>query len=335
MSLQYFHCCSMNWTTVGIDVLLVAMGISKSDDSATGHRQIEWDDELQHDLRTLLRLAIREDFDCTYDITSLPLIPRDVNGSARVVCRESGVLAGLATGDILIEEMSVTCDWKIRVNDGTPVQRGTTVAEISGTARDILAVERILLNTIGHLSGVATLTSQYVARVTGTRTVICDTRKTLPGWRRLEKYAVRCGGGTNHRTGLFDAVLIKDNHLALGQRIAHQRFDLVTAVERAKAFCKTSVNPVVIEIEVDTLSQLEQVLPASPDIVLLDNMTVEQLHEATRCRNRLNPAVLLEASGGVTLETVHAIAETGVERISVRALTHSARQLDVGLDWNA
>jgi nicotinate-nucleotide pyrophosphorylase (carboxylating) len=195
--------------------------------------------------------------------------------------------------------------------------------------------ERPLLNLLGHLSGIATLTRKYVGQVAGTNACIYDTRKTTPGWRRLEKYAVRCGGGRNHRTGLFDAVLIKDNHLALG---ACEGCTPADAVGRARDFLQQSASqrddePLLVEIEVDRLEKFDDVLRAGPDIILLDNMPAATLREAVARRNTVAPAVQLEASGGVTLETVRETALTGVERISVGALTHSARALDIGLDW--
>jgi nicotinate-nucleotide pyrophosphorylase (carboxylating) len=203
---------------------------------------------------------------------------------------------------------------------------------LDGAVRDLLTAERLLLNLVGRLSGIATLASLYVAAVRGTRARVYDTRKTTPGWRRLEKYAVRCGGGCNHRTGLFDAVLIKDNHLALSGLSPD------AAVRQVRQFLRETLpeaeaEQMVIEVEVDTLEQFAAALSAAPDIVLLDNMPVEQLREAVACRDAVAPTVELEASGGIHLDTIAEVAATGVERISVGALTHSAVALDVGLDW--
>ncbi len=183
----------------------------------------------------------------------------------------------------------------------------------------------------------ATLTRQYVDAVAGTNARIYDTRKTTPGWRRLEKYAVRCGGGHNHRTGLFDAVLIKDNHLALGATGDDTvQYTPADAVRQARRFVEENGHSnMIIEVEVDTLQQLAEVLPAGPDIVLLDNMSPTMLREAVACRDASNPAVELEASGGIDLETVAAVAQSGIDRISIGALTHSAACLDLGLDWGA
>jgi nicotinate-nucleotide pyrophosphorylase (carboxylating) len=202
----------------------------------------------------------------------------------------------------------------------------------------MLTAERLTLNLLGKLSGIATLTRKYVEAVSGTSAKIYDTRKTTLGWRRLEKYAVRCGGGQNHRTGLFDAILIKDNHLAFG-RDNEKPFTPAEAVTQSRQFLNLHADSFglepfpMIEIEVDTLQQFQEVLLAEPNIVLLDNMTPSLLVQAVEIRNRTAPGVELEASGGINLKTVEAVAKTGVERISVGALTHSAVALDLGLDW--
>jgi nicotinate-nucleotide pyrophosphorylase (carboxylating) len=226
------------------------------------------------------------------------------------------------------------------MEDGRSVEPGDRVARMEGPARGILTAERPVLNLLGRLSGIATLTKRYVEAVVGTRARIYDTRKTTPGWRRLEKYAVRCGGGSNHRTGLFDAVLIKDNHLALGAGADDSAvgYTPAEAVGRARRFVQQHAagsggGEMIIEVEVDTLEQLEEVLLAGPDIVLLDNMSPAVLAETVKRRDARNPRVELEASGGVGLETVRRIAASGVDRISVGALTHSAAWLDIALDW--
>jgi nicotinate-nucleotide pyrophosphorylase (carboxylating) len=252
-----------------------------------------------------------------------------------VVARQAGTVAGLPIAQLALDEMNVSVAWKTVVTDGQAVAEGDVLAELDGPVREMLTAERLLLNLVGRLSGVATLTRQFVAAVQGTPARIYDTRKTTPGWRRLEKYAVRCGGGCNHRTGLFDAVLIKDNHLALMQLRPGE------AVRRAREFLRTTLRDpaqaetMIVEVEVDTLEQLDDALPAGPDIILLDNMSLDQLREAVARRNAVNPGIELEASGGVNLRTVRGIAETGVERISVGALTHGAASLDVALDWSA
>ena len=241
---------------------------------------------------------------------------------------------------LVLETMDYQAVWHAELEDGAAVAAGTHLATIQGRARTLLTAERTLLNFVGRLSGVATLAAEYVAAVAGTAARIYDTRKTTPGWRRLEKYAVRCGGGHNHRTGLFDAILIKDNHLALGGQTGGGHFTPAEAVLRARTFCQQAAagdprSRMLVEVEVDSLAQLEAVLPVGPDIVLLDNMSVEQLSQAVRRRDELGAAVELEASGGVNLATVRQIADTGVDRISVGALTHSAVWLDVALDWQS
>ena len=297
--------------------------------------QTDWGDALADDCRQIVRLAIREDLDRSHDWTTVALAPADARGHAAVVARQAGTVAGLPIAQLALDEMNVSVAWKTVVSEGQNVAEGETLAELNGPVRELLTAERVLLNLIGRLSGVATLTRQFVEAVRGTPAGIYDTRKTTPGWRRLEKYAVRCGGGCNHRTGLFDAVLIKDNHLALMQLRPGE------AVRRAREFLRTTLRDpaqaeaMIVEVEVDTLEQLDDALPAGPDIILLDNMSLDQLREAVARRNAVNPGIELEASGGVNLRTVRGIAETGVERISVGALTHSAVSLDVALDWSA
>jgi nicotinate-nucleotide pyrophosphorylase (carboxylating) len=236
---------------------------------------------------------------------------------------------------VLIDEMHADLEFRGSSNDGDEVASGTAVAELAGSARDLLTCERPILNLLGRLSGIATLTREYVRRLEGTGARVYDTRKTTPGWRRLEKYAVRCGGGHNHRTGLFDGILIKDNHLALA---AEMDLSAADAVRRARHFldqldAEYASKDMLVEVEIDHVDQLADVLAAGPDIVLLDNMSLADLRAAVERRNKLAPNVELEASGGVTLDSVRGIAETGVDRISAGALTHSARALDLGLDW--
>ncbi len=235
--------------------------------------------------------------------------------------------------------MQASIECELKAGEGDVVQGRTTIAELAGLAHDMLTCERPMLNLLGRLSGIATLAKEYIRRVAGTGARIYDTRKTTPGWRRLEKYAVRCGGGFNHRTGLFDGILIKDNHLALA---ADKKLTPAEAVRRAREFVRQmtpenfpglDASNLIIEVEIDRLEQLDDVLAAGPDIVLLDNMQPEQLAAAVALRNAVAPNIELEASGGVTLETVRTIAVTGIERISVGALTHSAGALDVALDW--
>jgi nicotinate-nucleotide pyrophosphorylase (carboxylating) len=297
--------------------------------------QIQWDDYVQDDCRQIVRLAIREDLDRFYDWTTVSLVPVGAVGATAMVARQAGVVCGLRAAEVALDEMDTQIDWQPAARDGDAAAAGDRLAELKGDVRDLLTAERLVLNIVGRLSGIASLTRQYADAVRGTRAAIYDTRKTTPGWRRLEKYAVRCGGGRNHRTGLFDAILIKDNHLAL------TGISPKGAVRQARQFVRETIpqdSPaaaMIVEVEVDTLEQLDDVLPAAPDIVLLDNMSVETLRQAVARRDAVNPTVQLEASGGVSLQTVRAIAESGVDRISVGALTHSAICLDVGLDWQA
>jgi nicotinate-nucleotide pyrophosphorylase (carboxylating) len=304
--------------------------------------QLSWSSQVEEDCRRIVRLAVYEDLDRGYDWTTVALVAEGTTATADVVARKAGVIAGLEAARVALDEMDITCQWQPRVSDGDQVAAQTVIATLAGSARDLLTSERTLLNLIGRLSGIATLTRQYVEAISGTKAHIYDTRKTTPGWRRLEKYAVHCGGGSNHRLGLFDAVLIKDNHLAFGQQagLAHG-YTPAQAVSRARQFIADTLagDPraaeMIVEVEVDSLAQLREVLPAQPDIVLLDNMSPAMLREAVALRNAAGSPAELEASGGVGLATVQAIAESGVERISVGALTHSAVSLDVALDWQA
>lgn len=276
---------------------------------------------------SLIELAVAEDLGEVGDITALVTIPESARGSARFVSRGAGVVAGLPVVGMLAERFGVGQRWTPRIADGDRVERGDEVAMIGGPMRALLAMERTALNFLQRLSGVATLTARFVTEVEGTRAGILDTRKTTPGWRALEKYAVRCGGGRNHRRGLHDAVLIKDNHLAWLETDGDP-------IGRAIASARAQAPPgTVVEIEVDTLDQLDRALACGPDIILVDNLGADDLAEAVRRRDRVAPGVLLEASGGVTLATVGGLARAGVDRISVGALTHSAPALDLGLDF--
>ena len=291
---------------------------------------IAWTEREQLALETLLALAKAEDVG-PGDLTSAALVPEHSTGRAHVVCRQPGVVAGLPTLPAILAAFSDDLAAELHAADGQAVAHGTRLATIVGPAQAMLTAERTLLNFLTRLSGVASLTNQFVRAVAGTAAGIYDTRKTLPGYRLLDKYAVRAGGGFNQRQGLFDGVIIKDNHLAFGRNTpGAQAFSLSQAVARARQFCNAGVT---IQIEVDTLEQLREVLPAGPDMVLLDNMPPAELARAVAIRNELAPGVVLEASGGVNLQTVKAIAASGVERISIGALTHSAPALDLALDW--
>jgi nicotinate-nucleotide pyrophosphorylase (carboxylating) len=303
-------------------------------------RQIEWDEWVQEDCRQIVRLAVREDLGRLFDWTTLALVPGGARAEAAIVSRKKGIVAGLRAVEVAISEMDASISISMSTQDGASVSPGQTLATLSVPARSLLTAERILLNFVGHLSGIATLAHQFVEAVAGTGARIYDTRKTTPGWRRLEKYAVRCGGAHNHRTGLFDAILIKDNHLAVvgADGLGAARITPAEAVRQARQFARSmaaekGTSEMIVEVEVGSIGQLEQVLPAGPDLVLLDNMSLEQLRQAVATRNALAVDIELEASGGVHLQTVAAIAATGIDRISVGALTHSAAALDVALDW--
>ncbi|MEI8380730.1 MAG: carboxylating nicotinate-nucleotide diphosphorylase [Planctomycetota bacterium] len=276
----------------------------------------------------LIGLGLSEDMETVGDLTCAALIHPDESAAVQVVARTHGILAGSPIGRMVFARLDPTVQWDAHRRDGDSVEPGEAVATVAGPLASLLTGERTMLNFMTHLSGIASLTRRFADAVRGTRAVVLDTRKTLPGWRVLEKYAVRCGGGTNHRMGLYDGVLIKDNHLAAwteSDSIAHA---VVTARQR-------SPQGVSIEVEVDSVAQLRDALQGKPDIVLLDNMDLQTLRESVSVRNEYAPEVLLEASGGVTLATVAEIAQTGVERISVGGLTHSAPALDLAFDWKS
>jgi len=268
----------------------------------------------------IVRRALEEDLGRAGDITSALTVPADARAKARLVARKSGTIAGSIAAECAFRSIDTMTTFKPELSDGATVQAGAVLANIEGKARALLTAERVALNFVGHLSGIATATRALVDAVKGTKARIVDTRKTTPGLRALEKYAVRCGGGFNHRFGLDDAVLIKDNHLVAAGGIAR-------AIERVRAGLGHMAK---IELEVDSLDQLEEALALGVDTILLDNMSPETLRKAVALnRGR----AVLEASGGVTLATVRAIAETGVDYISSGAITHSASNLDVALDF--
>jgi nicotinate-nucleotide pyrophosphorylase (carboxylating) len=266
-----------------------------------------------------VRAALLEDLGRAGDITTQATIPAGAQARAKIVAREAGVVAGLPLARAAFALMDPAVRFDALVEDGARVESGAVLARVEGPARAILSAERVALNFLGRLSGIATLTARYAERVAHTKAKICDTRKTTPLLRAFEKYAVRCGGGANHRFGLDDAVLIKDNHIAVAGGVT-------AALRAAKAHAGHLVK---IEIEVDTLDQLREVLAEGADAVLLDNMTPDRLREAAAL---VAGRMICEASGGVALDTVGAIADTGVDLVSVGALTHSARVLDVALD---
>ncbi|MDY7110184.1 MAG: carboxylating nicotinate-nucleotide diphosphorylase [Planctomycetota bacterium] len=281
-------------------------------------------------LERLLRAAREEDLAGLGDVTTASMIGMERPAEGELAAREEGVIAGLAVIPPLLRSFDVTLTFEPTARDGEPCPAGQALGRLAGSLAEMLLIERTLLNILGRLSGIASLTRRYVEAVGPSKAAICETRKTTPGLRGLEKYAVRCGGGTLHRLGLWDAALYKDNHLA------HVPPDeLAASLEEAIRAARTAGELRFVEIEVDTLQQLGRVLTIERglvDIVLLDNMSPEDLRQAVALRDAQAPEMLLEASGGVTLETVAGIASTGVDRISVGALTHSAASLDIGLD---
>lgn len=315
------------------------------------------------DLMALLHLAIREDMgrlnshgggggegDRTVELS----IPAEHHSSGLIVARKPGICSGAFLIPLILKEYDPLLNCTLLTHDGSPLALHQPIAQISGPTRGLLSAERVLLNFLGHLSGIATLTRRYVDAVANLSDAhgkpqpspaICDTRKTTPGFRRLDKYAVACGGGLNHRMGLYDGVMLKDNHLAA---LRAQLGAGLSLAELTQHIRQQLPNKILLWLEVDTLEQLAEALPSSPphkssgaDIILLDNFTPEQLRQAVTLRNERGlpssvPAGIirpqLEASGGITLENVRAVALTGVERISIGALTHSAPVLDVALD---
>ena len=274
----------------------------------------------QHELSALVRGALEEDgaFD---DVTTIATVVSDRRIRGTLAARGTGVIAGIAlaveTFRMMVPKVSIRLD----VEDGGRVKKGASVAYLTGHARGLLSAERVALNFLQHLSGIATLTSKYVDAVAGTKAKILDTRKTLPGWRRLEKYAVLAGGGMSHRFNLSAAVLIKDNHLAAVDG------DVALAIQRVRQYAPGKR----IEIECDRIEQVQKAIEGKVDIILLDNMSLDQLRE---CVELVDGKAIIEASGGVNLDSVRAIAETGVDWISIGKLTHSAPALDLALDFD-
>ncbi len=270
-------------------------------------------------VRRAVEAALAEDLGRAGDVTSAATIPAEARATAAIVARAAGRLAGIQLAEAAFAALDPGVSFKAELADGAHLAPGSIVARIEGPARAVLSSERVALNFLGHLSGVATATAAYADLIAHTQAKICCTRKTTPGLRVFEKYAVRCGGGANHRFGLDDAILIKDNHIAIAGGIE-------PALRAARA---AAGHLVKIEIEVDTLDQLDRVIAEGADVVLLDNMGPEMLREAVA---RVAGRMRTEASGNVSLETVVAIAETGVDLISVGRITHSAPTLDLGLD---
>ncbi len=297
--------------------------------------QLAWGGPLADQVRSRVGDWLAEDLGHECDWTSVALVPAAARSELAVVARRAGVIAGLPAAAVVARVADPGMEFLSRRTDGETVAAGETVAMLTGPTRSVLTAERVILNLLGRLSGIATATRQLVDAAAGTPCQVYDTRKTVPGWRLLDKYATRAGGGQNHRLGLYDAILIKDNHLAA---LAAAGIAPADAVRRARSFLDQAFPPeravaMVVEIEIDGIAQLEPVLAAGPDVVLLDNMQPDELAGCVALRNARAPGVILEASGGIRPETVAAIARTGVDRVSTGWPTHNAPWLDIALDW--
>ncbi len=280
-------------------------------------------------IRPVIRRALKEDA-ALWDITSRSVIPKDLVIRARIIARARGIAAGITAAGLAFTAVDSRVKWKQRIRSGAAVAPGSVILTVEGRAWSIFSAERVALNFLGHLSGIATLTGEFVRRIKGTRAKILDTRKTLPGLRALEKYAVAAGGGANHRATLQEAVLIKTNHLKAMQRAAAAPRSPLP-IQVALQLARRQHPGQVIQIEVTNLRELTAALTGKPDAVLLDNWMVPAITRAVKLRGRKSRKPLLEVSGGVTLDNVAAIAKTGVDRISIGRLTHSAPSLDVSL----
>ncbi|MQF48699.1 carboxylating nicotinate-nucleotide diphosphorylase [SAR202 cluster bacterium AC-647-N09_OGT_505m] len=278
--------------------------------------------QITSSIKVTIERALAEDLG-PGDITTDSLIPLDIRGLATIVAKVAGVIAGLDVALEVFRQANSAIETRILMADGSEVAPGDVVAEVEGSVGGILKGERVALNFLQRLSGIATETSRYVKALGGTKAHIIDTRKTVPGLRELEKYAVRVGGGRNHRYNLADGVLIKDNHIAV---LRSQELTLETIIHRAR---ENTPHTLRIEVEVETVDEAREALEAHADAILLDNMSLEEMRQVVTLANG---RCLLEASGGINLETVRAVAETGVDLISVGALTHSVRALDISLD---
>lgn len=287
------------------------------------HHRTRMDSVGNEEIRRLVRGALDEDIG-SGDATTLATIPGLANGRAVMIAREPLVLSGISLAEAAFRECSSDLNIVRLAEDKSQVEKWAALLRVEGSARAILTAERVALNFVQRLSGIATLTAQYVDAVRGTNVKILDTRKTTPGLRRLEKYAVACGGGQNHRIGLFDMVLIKDNHLAA------LRNELPNPIDAAVRRARERYPELKVEVEADTPQQVQQALEAGADIILLDNMDLEQMRTAVFW---VKGRAKTEASGGINLTTVRAVAETGVDFISVGALTHSPRAADIALDF--
>lgn len=289
-------------------------------------------------IEALVQLAIQEDIS-TGDITTEHLIPDNLMVEGVFIAKESGVIAGLPVVEYFFSKLDKNIFFKQWIGEGDLVRKGETLAAIQGSAKTLLSGERIALNFLQRLSGIATLTARFVERIKPLKTSLLDTRKTVPGWRYLEKYAVAAGGGVNHRMGLYDQVLVKDNHLdIMKNKLFYDLSSPLSVIEKAVSVLRPKINQgVLIEVETRTMEEVRNALKAGVDIILFDNMGIQQLNDAVRLVQEWKyregeQQPLTEASGNITLENVHLVAQTGVDRISVGALTHSAKALDISLE---
>lgn len=280
-------------------------------------------------VKRVVKEALREDYG-RVDITTLFTIPKNVKVKAILIAKEPGILCGIDVMRAVFRERDHSLAFKTTKKDGSQVVKDEVVATLSGDAQPILEAERVALNFLSLMSGTATLTSAFVAQVKGTNAKILDTRKTIPNLRMLQKYAVRVGGGRNHRTTLCEAILIKDNHLRAGKFIHKGKLNTEKITKTIS--CLNSLPNLKMEVEIETLPEFKQILPYKPDIIMLDNFTISDIRKAVKYRNKHYPRVKLEASGGVSLRTVRRIALAGVDFISIGALTHSAKALDFSLE---
>lgn len=317
--------------------------------------QLTWSPALEEAALPLIRLALQEDLGGQRDWSTWASVPDKLIAQAKMVSREPGVVCGLKLLPMIQTVMAELSEagacgepatdppgrWRLSAVDGDRVEAGAVLARWEGSAARLLTMERTALNFLGRLSGISTQTRHFVDAVASTGTAIYDTRKTTPGWRLLEKYAVRCGGGRNHRLGLYSAIMLKDNHLASGLGDASSPENLRSIIAAARTKLRTAqesnqlTGDLIFEVEVDSLAQLAVVLREDVDLILLDNMTLHELRQALTMRETSKKRIPLEASGGVNLANVAQIAGTGVDRISVGCLTHSVTTLDIGLDWGA
>ena len=294
--------------------------------------QVEFDFEK---IKEIIQLAIKEDIG-TGDITSKIFISEGSESDGKLIAKEAGIIAGLPVVEYVLSQIDKDLLFTVNIKDGSRVEKGSVIASVKGLTISLLSAERLVLNFLQRLSGIATATNKFAEKVKGYKTQILDTRKTAPGWRYLEKYAVKIGGGANHRMGLYDQILIKDNHLKIMES-EQENGDIGRLVKKAR---EQIANEVLIEVEVEDLCQIKEMVDAGVDIILFDNMTPSKINEAVEmvnefensCLEGSGKAILTEASGNITLENVEEYAKSGVDRISVGMITHSARALDISFD---